>query len=843
MTQVTERQFKSVENYLDEVSYDDTDLYIPTKFALEMVTFIKLVNNGTNEGNKTPVLHYKILDQIATPGNSRLCNMVFRGAAKALSLDTRIPTPTGYKTIGSIEEGDLLFAGDGSVTTLVTKSEVFEKPMYKITLEDGRTLKVSEDHINEVVVYDDVEKVWTTEQKTTLELLSMPDIEFPLTGGAEYPEYVSLEDPYYVGMVLGGGVRITGDIYSSRYFIRIPTSSAEDFPDSTVDISRAHGHVVPMPDEEMYKPYMLTPATKVIPDEWMHSSKEQRLALLQGLMDSRGSSSEGLAYIVSKSGTLAEQVLELVYSLGGKGTLVNLGNMTTYLVTFSLGVAPFRTASIADVWVYDNPSNSIKVKSIESIALESSQCLEVEHESHTFLAGDYVVTHNTTLKSYLILYLAVFGGRLPNYGTIGFAIYISDSMENGVKNMRDNLENRIENSPFLKKMIGKSSFTDSRWKFVNSEGEKFVVYGYGAKSGIRGTQGNNQRPQLAILDDIVGDDDARSPAALARIETVIGNAMQYAMAPKHKIIWSGTPFHSGDPLYKAIESGAWKVNAFPVCKKFPCTKEEFKGAWDDRFSYDFLNETYSNALLENRTGSFQQEMMLRIMSEDDRLVLDSDIMWYDSSMVVKNKSNFNFYITTDFATSEKQSSDFSVISVWALNNNGDWFLVDGICKRQDMSGNINDLFMLSSKWKPISVGIEVSGQQGGFIPWINEEMVRRNVWLNLAKDPKGSGIGIRPTTNKFTRFQVVQPWFKQGKIFLPKDLKHHPLLIEMVEELQLVAITGFKSKHDDAADTISMLASMPLWLPSEEPVAFDKSTGAYAQDIDYNEPVPNTYIV
>ena len=65
----------------------------------------------------------------------------------------------------------------------------------------------------------------------------------------------------------------------------------------------------------------------------------------------------------------------------------------------------------------------------------------------------------------------------------------------------------------------------------------------------------------------------------------------------------------------------------------------------------------------------------------------------------------------------------------------------------------------------------------------------------------------------------------------------------MVEELQLVSVTGFKSKHDDAADTISMLASMPLWLPSEEPVAFDKSTGAYAQDIDYNEPVPNTYIV
>ena len=245
---------QSVDQWLNQVNYGDDLTYKPSAFALAFVNFIKLVNGGSGEENTTPVLHLKMLDQIDRIDTPKIANMVFRGAAKALSLDTRIPTPTGYKTIGSIEEGDLLFAGDGSVTTLVTKSEVFEKPMYKITLEDGRTLKVSEDHINEVVVYDDVEKVWTTEQKTTLELLSMPDIEFPLTGGAEYPEYVSLEDPYYVGMVLGGGVRITGDIYSSRYFIRIPTSSAEDFPDSTVDISRAHGHVVPMPDEEMYKP-------------------------------------------------------------------------------------------------------------------------------------------------------------------------------------------------------------------------------------------------------------------------------------------------------------------------------------------------------------------------------------------------------------------------------------------------------------------------------------------------------------------------------------------------------------------------------------------------------------
>ena len=38
----------------------------------------------------------------------------------------------------------------------------------------------------------------------------------------------------------------------------------------------------------------------------------------------------------------------------------------------------------------------------------------------------------------------------------------------------------------------------------------------------------------------------------------------------------------------------------------------------------------------------------------------------------------------------------------------------------------------------------------------------------------------------------------------------------MMEELKLASVGGFKSKHDDSIDTISMLASMKAWKPSEE---------------------------
>ena len=95
------------------------------------------------------------------------------------------------------------------------------------------------------------------------------------------------------------------------------------------------------------------------------------------------------------------------------------------------------------------------------------------------------------------------------------------------------------------------------------------------------------------------------------------------------------------------------------------------------------------------------------MSEEDRLIQDGDIKWYYKKDLMKTRTNFNFYITTDFATSEKDSADFSFISVWAVNNKGYYFWVDGICKRQTMDKNINDLFNFVTKYHPQSVGIEI----------------------------------------------------------------------------------------------------------------------------------------
>jgi predicted phage terminase large subunit-like protein len=445
------------------------------------------------------------------------------------------------------------------------------------------------------------------------------------------------------------------------------------------------------------------------------------------------------------------------------------------------------------------------------------------------------IAKTTVMAEYLFLYIATYG-ELAGF-KIDLALYVSDSIENGVKNMRKNLEFRWDNSDFLKQFVVTTRFTDIRWEFINAEGKVFIVKGYGAKTGVRGAKEMGKRPQLAVLDDLISDEDARSATVISAVEDTVYKAVTYALHPtKNMIIWSGTPFNAKDPLYKAVESGAWCVNVFPVCEQFPCTREEFRGSWPDRFTYEYVEEQYTTAIKLGKVDTFNQELMLRIMSDEDRMIQDHDIAWYKIDAVLRNKGKFNFYITTDFATSEKQKSDFSVISVWAYNNVGDWLWVDGVCKRQLMDKTVDDLFRLAQMYRPQQVGIEVSGQQGGFISWIMGEMLNRNIYFPLASEGNDSKPGIRPNTNKLVRFNTVVPLFKARKIFFPIEKKSTPELVEAVTELSLITPGGFKSKHDDFSDTISMLSSLTPWKPSEEAALSETASGDGMWDIESNEP-------
>lgn len=421
----------------------------------------------------------------------------------------------------------------------------------------------------------------------------------------------------------------------------------------------------------------------------------------------------------------------------------------------------------------------------------------------------------SVFAEFITLYLAVFN-TLPNFGLCNVIMFVGDSMESGCKSFRQNVEARYEHSAFLKEYVPEAKFTDTELWFKNKDGKETYVKMFGAKSGIRGFKRNGDRPVLAIIDDVVSNEDANSKLQLDKIKDTIYKDIDNALNPmRNKIIFNGTPFNKSDPLYEAIESGAWYSNVYPICSQFPCKEEDFDGAWEERFSYKMVKEKYDNAVKLGKVKAFNQELMLRITSDEDRVIADEDIQWFSRAEVLDKKENYNFYITSDFATSTHRKADYTVLGVWAVDHEQNRYLVDGYLGRFLMSDTFDKIFELVRKYQPMSAGIEVTGQQGGFISLLESEMLRRNTYFSIAKGKGTNKQGIAVRTNKMDRFRLTEPFFKQKKIFLPEELKESMLIQEILEELSTVTIDGIKSVHDDALDMISQFDQMYVVYPTK----------------------------
>ena len=452
----------------------------------------------------------------------------------------------------------------------------------------------------------------------------------------------------------------------------------------------------------------------------------------------------------------------------------------------------------------------------------------------------------STLMEWYVIYAAVLGS-VYNFGDLNFIAFVGDSAENGVKNFFRNVATKIDRSNFLQKYVEIKRKTDSEMELVNKEGKELYVKGYGMKTNIRGVRYKGFRPDIVILDDVTTNEAMTSDVIQNTINDNFYKSIIPALHPtRFKIFFIGTPISERDILHQLNNNETWTVHKFPLCEKYPCKKEEFKGNWEDRFPYEAVKEKYDMYKASGELQSFYQEYLLELTDLSTLLVEPDDIKWFEPSTVLATKNHYNFYITTDFATSQKASADFSTIGVFAISSNGDWMLVDGQCLRQEMPKNIDDLFHYAQKYKPMSVGIEISGQQGGFLNWVETEMIRRNIFFTLAKKIGTNTVGIRPTSDKLQRFVTgVAARFKQGKIWFPKfadvqsvNIKLQELVDEMVNEVsKLTMAGGVKAlKHDDCIDLLNQLSEIDIYLPSADPIPMElKDNGVWVSDYTEDE--------
>ena len=207
---------------------------------------------------------------------------------------------------------------------------------------------------------------------------------------------------------------------------------------------------------------------------------------------------------------------------------------------------------------------------------------------------------------------------------------------------------------------------------------------------------------------------------------------------------------------------------------------------------------------------------------------------------MRNLDYYNLYMTTDLTASNSAKGDFSCVMLWAVGSNNDIFLLDLHVKKCTIAEQYEPIFDMVRTWgtrkgRNVTVGVEIDGQQQLNMHTLKKMMIEKNTFFTFARQigsPFGKeGISRRQATGaKHEQFMRVFPLFQQHKIHLPEELKDSPDMKEVMNELNYITYNAIGSKHDDALDCISMLASMEMIAPSMD-LAMDNEITSASESI------------
>ena len=337
---------------------------------------------------------------------------------QALALDTPIPSPSGWTTMGALAAGDVIFGSTGPVRVSVAKPVSLDHDCYRVTFADGTSVVASAGHLWQSKVSESAAapKVRTTEQM----IADGRTFRVPVAPAQEMPAADHNLPPYLLGLWLGDGTRGKCEIAVSHDDLAATQRSlAERGVESWVRVygdaacvnltfTRARGFgMTGRPAVAKALQSLPCYRDKHIPAEFLAGSTMQRAELVRGLMDSDGSVSKtGSCTFVSTESRLADGITQLLRSLGQVTTGARWHEDARYtgggkyLVTFTPrgGFQPFAMPRKASRVKADcgRGAGWITITSIIAIPRVPVRCIGVESDDHLFAAGvGGHLTHNT----------------------------------------------------------------------------------------------------------------------------------------------------------------------------------------------------------------------------------------------------------------------------------------------------------------------------------------------------------------------------------------------------------------------------------------------------------------
>ncbi|MFE5189596.1 helicase-related protein [Streptomyces sp. NPDC056628] len=359
------------------------------------------------------------------------------GSGKAQPLDSLVLTPAGFRRMGNLKVRDEVVVPDGELALIDGVFPQGERDVWRLVLSDGSSVECDDEHLWIVGTSCGWHRGQAPEVMTTREIRLDT---FEANGSSKWylPAATPVDlgsdsglplDPYLFGLLLGGG--------SFRHHLRLSTlddeirdavaatvapecrlapvrASRRDF---TIQRTRRVGGVR-NPVKQALRDVDLWGVTShgtFVPDEFKNTSIKNRLALLQGLLDTGGTiDADGWSIsLCSASRRLADDVAWLVRSLGGEARV--LPEKADFNVSVSLPdeYAPFRLTRKAER-VRPRPEYHTfrrGIRAVEYVGRKPVQCISVAHPSHAYITDNFTVTHNTMVALRAMLAVVDAGGQ------------------------------------------------------------------------------------------------------------------------------------------------------------------------------------------------------------------------------------------------------------------------------------------------------------------------------------------------------------------------------------------------------------------------------------------------
>lgn len=460
---------------------------------LDIARIAKIIDPTTVQTTALDLIDKALEKTVDTPGGRQYIGLSVQ-EGKALALDTPIATPSGWSTMGELAVGDEVFDRHGRPCRVTWTSPTWTgRDCYAVQTGDGE--RIVADAAHEWVarlVYNGQERIHET---TVLAKPRSQNAQIIAPAGLDLPDADLPLDPYVLGAWLGDGTSSAAAITCADPEILARIADA-GFP-ATKSASKYGWSLAGDPATYVagkggkYRTSRLKALlrhlgvfeNKHIPIDYLRASQKQRLALLQGLVDTDGYvMPKGQVEFCSTNKRIAEGVRDLVYTLGAKAVMGE-GRATVngkdcgpkYRVRFYLADAAhlFRKAQ------HCKDSSVARVRYVWAEACESvpTRCIEVDSPDHTFLAGRTLLPTHNSARVGIALPVALL--RLRPDTRIVIASYGVDLARRNSEAVR----NAIMTNPQLGLKIDPTTSAKGEWRL---EGHKGGVKAAGVGSALTG---------------------------------------------------------------------------------------------------------------------------------------------------------------------------------------------------------------------------------------------------------------------------------------------------------------------------------------------------------------------